>query len=286
MNKLLVCTDGSVYAESICDHAAWAAKRLQGDVRVLHMLEPVPVAAYQADFSGIIGVDAQQKLSDELVALERAKSRVAQSRADAILQAAQARLEAAGIAGVQIQTEARHGRLADAVSEFAATHELIVIGKRGEHANFDKGHLGSNLERVIRTSKHPVLVAARAFQPIERAVIAFDGGPSARKAAEYAATSPLFEGLSIRLLCVGTQSNAAKLELEAAELSLKKAGRNVVVDQPPGDPEKVIPEVVAREKAQLLVMGAYGQSRLREFFVGSTTTALVRTCQIPVLLFR
>ncbi|KAF0094506.1 MAG: UspA domain-containing protein [Puniceicoccaceae bacterium 5H] len=286
MKKLLVCTDGSVYATSICDHAAWLAKRLDASIHVLNMLEPAPIASFQSDFTGIIGFDAQQKLSDELVALEQAKSRVAQSHADVIIKAARAHLTESGIPDAEIEAEARHGTLVDAVADFDPTHDMIVIGKRGEHADFAKGHLGSNLERVIRISKHPVLVAARAFQPIERVLIAFDGGPSARKAIDYACRHPLFQGLSVRLLCVGSPSSAAKLELEAAQLKLHDAGHQVEVEQPNGEPEKIIPEVVSRENIQLLVMGAYGHSRIREFFIGSTTTALVRTCQIPVLLFR
>ncbi len=37
---------------------------------------------------------------------------------------------------------------------------------------------------------------------------------------------------------------------------------------------------------QLLVMGAYGHSRIRHLVIGSNTTAMVRHCRIPVLLFR
>ncbi len=36
----------------------------------------------------------------------------------------------------------------------------------------------------------------------------------------------------------------------------------------------------------LLVMGAYGHSRVRQFILGSTTTHLIRTCHVPVMLFR
>jgi nucleotide-binding universal stress UspA family protein len=36
----------------------------------------------------------------------------------------------------------------------------------------------------------------------------------------------------------------------------------------------------------LLVMGAYGHGRIRSLVVGSTTTAMVRRCKIPVLMFR
>jgi hypothetical protein len=60
----------------------------------------------------------------------------------------------------------------------------VVIGKRGEATDFAKGHLGSNLERVARSSRKPILVAARAFRPITRFLIAYDGGASANKALE------------------------------------------------------------------------------------------------------
>jgi len=33
-------------------------------------------------------------------------------------------------------------------------------------------------------------------------------------------------------------------------------------------------------------MAAYGHSPIREFILGSTTTPTVRTCQVPVLMFR
>jgi nucleotide-binding universal stress UspA family protein len=33
-------------------------------------------------------------------------------------------------------------------------------------------------------------------------------------------------------------------------------------------------------------MGAYGHTRIRQFVIGSTTTAMMRQCRVPVLLFR
>ena len=54
----------------------------------------------------------------------------------------------------------------------------------------------------------------------------------------------------------------------------------------PGVPEKVIAETVRQRGINLLVMGAYGHSRIRQFIVGSTTTTMVRTCLVPVLMFR
>ncbi|HUG61936.1 MAG TPA: universal stress protein, partial [Methylomirabilota bacterium] len=53
-----------------------------------------------------------------------------------------------------------------------------------------------------------------------------------------------------------------------------------------GEPETVIGERVRNEGIDLLVMGAYGHSKVRHLLVGSTTSAMVRTCLIPVMLYR
>src|SRR3546814_2711651 len=87
------------------------------------------------------------------------------------------------------------GDIVEAVAEMEEDTRLLVIGKRGEAADFAKLHLGSNLERVVRTSRRPILVASRAFRPIERFLIAFDGGPSAVKAVEHIAGGSLLRGL-------------------------------------------------------------------------------------------
>jgi nucleotide-binding universal stress UspA family protein len=284
MPTILSCTDGSVYAPSVYDHSAWAARRMNARIRVLHMLDPRRDRPATHDLSGAIGVDAQKRLTEELVALEEARGRVAQSKAQALLATARAHLNGAGI--VEVATEARHGVLVDSIEELEAQADLVVIGKRGESADFAKLHLGANLERVIRSCRHPVLVASRAFKPIERMLIAYDGGPSAKKAVQYACGEPLLKRLHCHLLTVGAPNAALDSGLAQAADEMSKAGYTVQADHLPGHAEEVIAETVKREKTDLLVMGAYGHSRIRRFIVGSTTTAMVRTCLIPVLMFR
>jgi len=283
MPTILSCTDGSIYAPSVCDHTAWAALRLGAEVHVLHLLEhsesPAP-----ADVSGTIGIDAQSALLSELVALAETQGRLAQAKARALLDQAKGQLANAGIAKVVI--EQQHGALVDSIERFEATADLVVIGKRGEHADFAKLHLGSNLERVIRSCHHPVLVASRVFNPIDRFLIAFDGGPSAKKAVAYVASQPLLKGLSCHLITAASSRSALSDELAAAHHQLTEAGYSVTAKQIAGDPEAVIADEVKRLEINLLVMGAYGHSRIRKFIVGSTTTSLVRTCTIPLLLFR
>ena len=53
-----------------------------------------------------------------------------------------------------------------------------------------------------------------------------------------------------------------------------------------GDADEVIADYVIKQEIDLLVMGAYGHSKIRRMIVGSTTSEMVRTCQVPVLMFR
>ena len=106
------------------------------------------------------------------------------------------------------------------------------------------------------------------------------------KAVDHAARSPLFAGLDIRLLTVGSETVEARRRLDGARAVLKGGGLDARADILPGQPEAVIAETVERDGIDLLVMGAYGHSRIRSLVIGSTTTEMVRSCRIPVLLFR
>jgi len=284
MPNVLACTDGSLYAPSIYQHAAWAAKRLDAEVHVLHMLNPHHEEPAKTDYSGSIGFDARSHLLEELVEIEAANARIAQKRGQAILEDAVAKLKEAGI--TRVLADQKHGKLSDSIDNYERDADLVVIGKRGTHANFETGHLGSNLERVIRSCRHPVLVAARAFKEPQRFVLAFDGGPSALKAVDYAAENPLLKGMHAYLLYVGSDNAKIEAALAQAEAKLKTAGYEVTVEHRSGDPDDVIEDVVAQDHIDLLVMGAYGHSRIRQLIVGSTTTAMIRKVKLPVLLFR
>lgn len=284
MPHLLACTDGSLYAPSVYQHSAWAAARLRAGIRVLHVLDPHRELAHGRDLTGAIGFNASAELTEELVKLEEAQARVARLRGKAILEDAVRQLAAAGI--TEVETLQRHGRLVDTLEELEPGAELVVLGKRGEHCDFAKGHLGGELQRVIRASVRPVLVAARAFKPIERFLIAYDGGPSVTKAVEFALSSPLLKGLHCHLLRAGKVDDTATAELEATAAHLRAAGFQVTAAVQEGPPEDIIAQVVKASGIDLLLMGAYGHSPIRNLILGSTTTTMVRTCQVPVLMFR
>jgi nucleotide-binding universal stress UspA family protein len=284
MSTILALIDNSVYSRSVCDHAGWAARRLDAPVDLVHVLGPKHGPTEAPDFSAHLNAEAIAQLLEDLAAHDEQAARLAQRHARAILDAARAHLTESGVG--QVTVRLRQGDLADTLGDMEAATRLVVIGKRGEAADFARMHLGSNLERILRASTRPVLVAARAFRPIERVLVAFDGGASAMKAVAHIAGDKLLRGLPIRLLTVGSPSAQAGARLAEAEATLRQAGFEASSDMRPGSPAEVIAEVVRDAGIDLLVMGAYGHSRIRTLIIGSTTTEVIRSCLVPVLLFR
>ncbi len=285
MPRLIAFIDASVYADSVADHAAWVARRMSAEVEVLHVLGRRQIAASDRNLSGALDADARDHLLAELTALDEQTAKVAQQRGRLILQHAKDRLAVAGVSTVS--TRLRNGDLVETMHEFEAGADLIVIGKRGEAADFAKLHLGSNIERVVRASTKPILVASRDFKPIERVLIAFDGGPSITKAIDYLSKAhAAFSGLSLTLLRVGEVTTEARERVDDATSRLRAAGYQIESRMLPGDPERVIAAFVESDGMNALVMGAYGHSRIRSLIVGSTTTAMIRSCKIPIVLFR
>lgn len=286
MPTILTCTDGSLYAPSVYRHAAWAASMLGASIHLLHVIEHHESHEHP-DLSGSIGFDANAELLAELTALDESSARVARLRGKAILQDAVKQLAISGVGDTwEIRTTQRHGSLVDSVMEFDNDAALIVVGKRGEHADFAKGHLGSNLERVVRSAKAPVLVASREFEAPERFLIAFDGGTSTLKAVHHIATRSLLRGAECHLIAVGKPDSDLARSLEDSATALRGAGYKVTADLLQGDADEIIATQVKERGIDLLAMGAYGHSPIRRFILGSTTTELIRTCLVPVLLFR
>ncbi|MFN3232810.1 MAG: universal stress protein [Alphaproteobacteria bacterium] len=284
MHHILTLIDGSVYSESVCDYTAWAAGRMDASVELLHVLGRRDISSTPADFSGNLSADSRETLLAELAALDEQKAKLTHQRARIILDEAKDRLGHAGIS--EVSTRLRHGDLIETVQAFEAASDLVVIGKRGEGADFARLHLGSNLERVARSTHKPLLVAARAFKPVKNLLIAFDGGASATKAVNEIAGSMLFRGLDCRLLTVGNDIKENIGRLDKAAETLRFVGYNVETEIVSGSPDAVIASRADAGEIDLLVMGAYGHSRIRNLIIGSTTTEMIRSCKIPIMLFR
>lgn len=279
---VLGAIDVSGYAASVAAHAGWAAARLSAPLELMHAIDreaaPVPI-----DLTGNLNLGAQEGLLQQMALLDEQRGKLAQQRGRALLE------EAGNVAaahGAKASIRQRQGRLVETLLDLQDDVRLFVLGKRGEHADFARGHLGSNLERVIRAVERPVLVAPRAWRPVQRFMIAFDGSATTRRCIELVAASPLLKGLHCEVLMVADADRVDAEPMQWAQAQLHAAGFAPVMRAVPGAAEDVIAAQVADRSIDLLVMGAYGHSRIRNLVVGSTTSQIVRTCPIAVLLLR
>ena len=281
-NTIIALIDGSEFSRRVIDLAAWAATRNDAPVHLLHVLPPK--APPSPDLSGEIGLGARSALLAELSALDERRAKLAMAQGRAILDEATTILRDAGIGHVTAQL--RQGDLLESVAAQEAGSGLIVVGKRGESAGRAPGHLGSNFERIVRASKLPVLMAPlRKRESLRRAMIAFDGGPSARRALERVTRLPAYRDLEIEIVRVGGGADA-QASLAEAQAVLSRVGINAATRLLDGTPEEAILLHLKSSDADFLVIGAYGHSRIRSLMVGSTTTALLQKVQVPVLLVR
>lgn len=281
--KIIALVDGSIYSESVCEHAAWISARTGAPVELVHVLGRREAPETQ-DLSGSIRLGARTQLMEELAELDAQRARLIGQRGRAILEDARAIVERAG--GTDVTSRLRHGDIVETIAEVEDEARVIVIGKRGEAADFAKGHLGSNLERIVRVAHRPVVVASRAFRPVRSVLVAYDGGRSAMKAVDLIARSPLFLDLAVTVVTVGTDTADLRRGLADAAALLKAAGIEAATRIVPGQPETELGRLVEEEGFGMVVMGAYGHSRIRSMIIGSTTTEMVRSCKVPVVLLR
>lgn len=284
MRRITGLIDGSLYAESVCDHIAWLAGRGDVAVELLHVIGRRNLSSEPANLSGSIGLGARTALLEELASLDAKKARLAQKRGRMLLDEARLRLQKAGVSS--IETKLRNGDLLDTILEHEAESDLIVIGKRGEGAGFARQHLGSNLERVVRATHKPIVVASKTYRPVNKVLIAYDGEAMAMKAVEAVSRSGFLSGLAFKLVMAGDDTPAARKKIDEATTTLQAAGNSVQSEIVSGQSDKVIANAVETGGFDLLVMGAYSHSRLRNLFIGSTTTEMLRSCRVSVAIFR
>jgi nucleotide-binding universal stress UspA family protein len=285
MKKILACIDQRGNTDAVIDWAAWAAVRLGASLEFLHVLERHPERADAKDLSGAIGVDAQEALLHQLSAQDEQRSRALREAGRLLL--AHARDRAASAGAARRDARLRHGDFVETAIELQSEADLFVLGEHYHASDPGRLHADHHLERVIRGVASSVLaVTADAFAAPERVVVAFDGSPGARKALAGLSRHPLVAGLPVRIAMVAPDGAAARQQLDEARGALADLDVPVETDLVPGEPQQVLPALVKAQAPALLVMGAFGHSRLRQLLLGSMTTTLLRMSDVPVLILR
>ena len=163
-------------------------------------------------------------------------------------------------------------------------HDLIVMGRVAELT-------AGQLHNMVMQSGKPVIVApSKPTRQIgERVLISWKDGPEAAKAVA-AAMPILAHAKQVTIVTVpehsaGDAADRVSAESLAKQLRWHGINANVQVsDSPVISTSKKLEEIAFALDADLLVMGAYGHSRMREFMFGGVTRDLLSACAIPILM--
>lgn len=281
MKKILFLTDGSAYATEAAKYIRWLGAPHPVQVTAAYLTDPrILEIPHVVGIGGVGGMQTFSDLSPRLRLAEDEKAR---------LIAGQTRKDLGDVPEVssldflhKVETPTDFLRQAEAGAD------LVVLGKRGETAKFEAEHLGSNLERVLRSSTKPCLVTNRAFREIRTILIAFDNSTTARKALEWICTEPQFRHCALHVATVaeGGHEDDAATTLKAGETLARSWDAKPICQMLGGLLEPAIAGYVDANTIDLVVMGAYGHNRIRHLVIGSATTTVMRTCKVPFLCFR
>jgi nucleotide-binding universal stress UspA family protein len=277
--NILLCTDGSPAADVAADGAIWLAGKIGAGIHGLYVTDiRMLEGPWFADLSGAAGAQPYAALVPQLEEIQREK-------ADLLLGIIQKKCRQQ-----DVPCEVFHetGSLVSTVLDYERRADLVVLGQRGEHAEWSGNMLGSGVERIVRASIKPALVMSAAFRPITRVLVAYDGSPGAEKALEAGLDLAVQLRAEVILLtaCYRENEESAAQALHKAKEEAENRGLKPNAQLAHGDAEVEILKWVVQSKADLIVMGAYGHSRLREFFLGSITHQVMRKAAVPLLLAR
>ena len=280
--QIIACVDGSRSTTAVCQWSAWVAPRLDAPVKLLHTLEK-PANTDAGDLSGSIGLGSREELMVELIKLDEQRSRITQEQGKLLLAAAKDLFdsELPNDHAITIKTCLRHGNLVETLSDLEADTRLVIMGRQGEISS-QVSQVGSQLENVVRVLHTPILVSVGEFNAPQKIMFAYDGSETGKKVLVRLTISPLFKGLSCDLVMVGGEYE----QLISAQSLLHNAGIMTTTYQLKGDVEAALKEHIQHHQIDLVIMGAYGHSRLRQFLLGSHTSRMLSQSPVSLLLLR
>lgn len=275
IKSLLVPLDSSSYADAATAHALAFAKpygaRVTGmyvlDIRYLEM---PPYLDYSYTFEAVpptlVPLDVMEKF--------RVKS-------ERILNDFR---EAVGRAGLEAETRMEEGVPSQAIADAGRAHDLIVMGKRGEHAKWGRDLVGSTAENVVRRSGTPVLLVNESTLPLRRFLILFDGSHPAGRALRLGADLATHTSATLRILTADDDHARGSITQAEAEQYIERLGLQAEYTVAPGRPAKAAAAYLEEEPADLVVLGMQGHSALHDLILGSTAEHVMRSVELPVLL--
>ena len=280
IKSILACTDGSEHGDAASEYAVTLARQLKARLSGLHVLDSRMLEGpLMADISGWLGAEP---FSAQLTHFRQ----LMEQKGAAVMESFRALCEQHG---VPAEVKVRTGLPSRIILDEETRAELVVLGQKGEHAEWTGDQTGSTVERVVRHSVKPCLVTPTAFQPVKKILAGYDGSGHASRALHEAIELAVALSAPLVILVAAENPDEEETARAQAEDAMKLArahdcvAANLVVA---GDPAEQLRLKAHDLGCNLIVVGAYGHSRIREMILGSTTHQLIAHSDLPVMLVR
>jgi nucleotide-binding universal stress UspA family protein len=174
----------------------------------------------------------------------------------------------------------------DGLVDEARYHDMVVLAKGDELSS-------ERVKSLLMQAGRPLLLAPPKPVAAMGRTIAIAWKEGAEAARAVTAAAPLLaKAQRVFVFTVARDRTADDIHRLAAEklanqLSWQGVKVEVGVEYAPARPEShALLDMVYGSEADLLVMGAYGHSRLREYVFGGVTEDMLGGCAVPVFMFR
>ncbi len=278
IKSILLTVDGSAYTEFVLKYGIDFSRCFQAHLRVLTVVDirffEWAVAIGVEGFAPIIPSTTYQEESQRLL----------NEKADRLLERAG---EVLRKAGQKFDLIKESGSPVEVICEKSRLSDMIVMGARGEFERWSDKMLGATLEAVTRLSIKPVFIVRRDYRPIKKILLAYDGSMNSNRALPWAGY--FAEHFQAPLTIVNVNDSP-----EEAQSILKEAGdylqaypiSTIETIHKEGDQPERIVETCKEVAADMIIMGSYGHSRIRETILGSTTVQVMRKSSVPILMVK
>ena len=183
------------------------------------------------------------------------------------------------------------GKFAEQLSVQARHADLTIIGQPSSEGANGK-HQMALYEELLFHSGRPVLVVPWAGHPKPKprtAIVAWDASSTAARALADAV--PLLSLAEKVIVLVATDDQQSDLGTDpGTDIAhhLARHDLNVEVRRIPLDPDTPTADLLLSQSADLgadlMVMGGYHHSRMRELLLGGVTRTIIKTMTVPVLM--